>query len=413
MAYSELIKSFGRIRGYMKEFYIYGFKTRSGYTRKSARSYDNERRRIESYFGDHIGFLQSKEGKNVFISVDTRSTHKNPIYMALKAKSFTDGDITLHFILFDILHSPEISLSIAEIARIIDGDYMHCFKKPMTFDESTIRKKLREYTDMGLAVSEKSGKQTLYRRAEGVVLSDDLRYAAEFFSEVSGCGAVGSYILDKYPEEAPVFSFKHHYINGALDSEILCALFQAIHNKCWVRIAFEPRHGKSEETADVVPLKIYSGAENGRQYLFAYHLKWRKICSYRLDFINSVTIGKPSDIFDEQLEKFAEMQKHMWGVSLGRSAQTEHVEFTVHIGDGEEFIYKRLLREKRCGEVERIDEHTCKFSADVYDTTEMIPWIRTFICRIESLTFSDRTAENRLRQDIEEMYRLYGIGDEE
>ena len=43
MAYSELIKSFNRIRGYMREFYIYGFKSRDGYDLKSARSYDDER----------------------------------------------------------------------------------------------------------------------------------------------------------------------------------------------------------------------------------------------------------------------------------------------------------------------------------------------------------------------------------
>lgn len=48
VAYSELIKNFGKIRDYMREFYIYGFKSREDYTKKSARSYDDERRRIES-----------------------------------------------------------------------------------------------------------------------------------------------------------------------------------------------------------------------------------------------------------------------------------------------------------------------------------------------------------------------------
>ncbi len=40
----------------------------------------------------------------------------------------------------------------------------------------------------------------------------------------------------------------------------------------------------------------------------------------------------------------------------------------------------------------------------------MIPWIRTFICRITSMDFSNRTIENQFRQDLEEMYRLYHIG---
>ena len=49
-------------------------------------------------------FTQTPDGKNVFLSVDSRVTRKNPFYKAWKAKSFTDGDITLHFAIFDILY---------------------------------------------------------------------------------------------------------------------------------------------------------------------------------------------------------------------------------------------------------------------------------------------------------------------
>ena len=45
MAYSELIKSFEKIRSYMRDFYVYGFKTRMDFDQKSSRSYDDERRR--------------------------------------------------------------------------------------------------------------------------------------------------------------------------------------------------------------------------------------------------------------------------------------------------------------------------------------------------------------------------------
>ena len=46
MAYSELIKSFERIRNYMREFYVYGFKSREEYSIKSARSYDIKGRSV-------------------------------------------------------------------------------------------------------------------------------------------------------------------------------------------------------------------------------------------------------------------------------------------------------------------------------------------------------------------------------
>ena len=56
MAYSELIKNFDRIRDFMRQFYVYGFRSRSEYDKKSTRSYDNERRRIESWLGSYMGF---------------------------------------------------------------------------------------------------------------------------------------------------------------------------------------------------------------------------------------------------------------------------------------------------------------------------------------------------------------------
>ena len=85
----------------------------------------------------------------------------------------------------------------------------------------------------------------------------------------------------------------------------------------------------------------------------------------------------------------------------------EHVEFTVEIGEREEYIYQRLEREKRCGKVERLTPHTARFTADVYDTREMIPWIRTFLCRIIRLDFSNRMIENQFRADFLAMVQMY------
>ena len=80
MAYSELIKDFSRIRNYMRDFYVYGFKSRNDYDSKSTRSYDNERRRMDSWLGKYMRFRQDENGKCVFISVDSRSIEHNPLY---------------------------------------------------------------------------------------------------------------------------------------------------------------------------------------------------------------------------------------------------------------------------------------------------------------------------------------------
>ena len=77
MAYTELIKNFEKIRAYMREFYVYGFKSRSEYNAKSARSYDDERRRLESWLGDHMRFTQTADGKkSVLQGVESQKLYR-------------------------------------------------------------------------------------------------------------------------------------------------------------------------------------------------------------------------------------------------------------------------------------------------------------------------------------------------
>ncbi|MGI6316509.1 MAG: WYL domain-containing protein [Christensenellales bacterium] len=409
MAYSELIKNFNRIRDYMREFYVYGFKSRDEYNKKSARSYDDERRRLESWLGNYMQFRQTPEGKTVFLSIDSRVSHHNPLYTAWKAKSFTDGDITLHFILFDILYSPDIALTLNEITDAID-EYLVSFNEPRMFDSSTVRKKLNEYVSEGIIVSERHGKTMYYRRSDSVDFSDS--NVLDFFSEVAPCGVIGSYLLDKLDAHNEHFAFKHHYITGAMDSEIICLLFVAMSEKRSITMETINRHKDRISENHVIPLRIMISAQSGRQYLMAYTPRFKRIASFRTDNIVSVKLDEVSDQFDVLREKLDSMLPHVWGVSTQSTSgeRMEHVEFTVKYADNETHIHKRLEREKRCGTVEKIDDHTSRFTADVFDASELIPWIRTFICRITEYSFSNKTLESQFRDDIEEMYRLYGIG---
>lgn len=147
MAYSELIKNFDRIRDYMRQFYVYGFKSRTEYDKKSARSYDNERRRLESWLGDCMRFRQTSDGKNVFLSVDSRSIPGNPLYNAFKAKSFTAGDVTFHFYILDILRSGT-ECTVHQILDLLYEKYLCHFEDTWHPDISTIRKKLKEYVSL-------------------------------------------------------------------------------------------------------------------------------------------------------------------------------------------------------------------------------------------------------------------------
>ena len=363
-------------------------------------------------------FRQTTEGKNVFLSIDSRVLHHNPLYQAWKTKSFTDGDITLHFILMDIMATAEKPLSVSEIAEKMD-EYLSVFSKPRVFDESTVRKKMKEYVEEGILKTEKCGRILYYRKAEECEGYN--RDTLDFFSETAPCGVIGSFLLDKEKVEEnsghkEKFVFKHHYITSTIDSEILCRLFQAIHEKR--KIVVETIHKAKEHSSEneVIPLKILISVQNGRQYLMAYSPKFKRIGAFRIDNIVSVKSGNVSERFDELRGKLERMKPHIWGVSTQSHTghdRMETVEFTVHYEKGEEHIHHRLEREKRCGTVEKIDEHTSRFYAEIYDATELIPWIRTFIGRIVDIHISNPILEAQFKNDIERMYQLYGIGDDE
>lgn len=408
MAYSELIKNFEGIRMYLRDFYVYGYKSRLEYQHKSARSYDDERRRIESWLSDYVGSAQHEDGKNLYLSLDSRVIEQNPFYRIWKSKSFTDKSITLYFLLFDILYDASVKKTLQELIEEIES-YLSLFENPLVFDESTLRKKLKEYIGDGLLKSERIGKAVYYHRNVDWNL-DTLLDALSFFAECAPCGVIGSYLQDTLDESVSYFSFKHHYITQTMDADILAVLFDAMQKQCYVTLKNQGRHTQTVKTLTVVPLKVYISAQNGRQYLIAFYEKARNFSTYRLDYLSEAVIGEKCLKFEAYRRLLQDAEKHMWGVNCHLYQKyLEHVEFDVCVNEQEDYIIKRLEREKRCGEIVQVEPGTYRFIADVYDTSELIPWIRTFICRITRLHFSNRTIENRLRDEMEQMYAMYDL----
>ena len=96
-------------------------------------------------------------------------------------------------------------------------------------DESTIRKKLKEYENLGIIKGVKRGREKIYELSKDDVDMEAWKDAIDFFSEAWPLGVVGSYLKDNYEEASEsVFRFKHHYILQALDSEVLYACMLAI-----------------------------------------------------------------------------------------------------------------------------------------------------------------------------------------
>lgn len=409
MAYNELIKDFKRIRTYLKDFYVYGFKLRSDFSEKSARSYDNERRRVESWMGDYVSFSQDSRGKRVYLSVDSRQISHNPLYRAFKAKSFTDKDILLHFCLMDLFRDQE-SLNLKDITAQLEELYPDSIGG-FALDEKTVRLKVQELADMGILEKEKQGRKTTYHLVRDPIQLDRLEAAIDFYSEALPLGVVGSYLLDKLERQESSFRFKHHYPMQAIDSEVMLNLLEAIQQHRFVEVTvLNPANG--EVKRQNTPIRIYVSAETGREYVASWSHTENRFFLTRVDRIMEVKLLEGNPEWEQLFHDFSEQQApHIWGMSsrtAGGIQEMQWLEMEIVFGPDEQYILQRLKREKRCATLTRLEEGRYLVRAEVFDAYEMMPWVLTFTGRIARLESSNTRVTEDYRAHLRSWEELYG-----
>ncbi len=401
--FSELIKKFDKIRDYMRDFYVYGFKSRTDFNKKSARTYDNEKRRIESYMGKYMKWDYSGGAKTSFISVDCANIPVNPLYAAWKSKSFTANDIMLHFYILDALQNG--AMPVETLTDLISQ------KSERTFDVQTVRNKCNEYIKLGLLTKEKQGKAFLYSQVPPTFpITEDLLDTVKFYQGIAPFGEIGSYIMDRENQDNDLFAFKHHYIAHTLEDGILMDLLKAIRtNRC---IIFENQSERTGKTITIcaLPLKILISAQTGRRFACMYSFKNRRFTSFRLDYIKTIALDEEIPYAEELKEKLEHNLNKVWGVGFGGVRRSEILCMKLRINEKyENYIIDRIKREGQGGELLKIDADTFLFTKEIYDTTDMSPWIKTFTGRIIRLEGSNQMVINRFYNDMKRMAEMYGI----
>lgn len=397
--FSELIRNFDKIRDYMRDFYIYGFRKRSDFDAKSARTYDNEKRRIESYLGEHIKWNYDADGKRTYVALSSAQLSTNPLYAAWKAKTFTDSDILLHFALLDVLrdgnarHVPQLT---DEVSLLLG----------QTFDVQTVRGKCREYERQGILRSEKQGRNLLYHMVSDT-LPAMLHDAVAFFAEVAPLGEIGSFLMDSADMQNQLFRFKHHFIVHTLEDQVLFDLLAAMQGKRAIRLQnFSSRKGHEYETVGT-PVKILSSTVTGRRYVCVVLGNEKKsIVTRRLDYVRKV---KPLAVDAAYAEKAALVESvlpHVWGVSFGYG-QLHWLRMTLRIEERESYVLHRLRREGRGGTITQRSENEYEYFIELLDTGEIMSWVKTFTGRILALEGSEAATIYRFHHDMRRMQKHY------
>ncbi len=409
--FSELIKNFEKTRDYLRDFFIYGYKVRGDFDRKSARTYDDEKRRIESWLDGCLSYETSPRGRQTSISVDSGRISENPLYKAFYAKSFTDNDIKLHFMLLDILSDFD-SLTLKELIDKTDERF------GILFEEQTVRNKLKEYAAEGIVIAEKHGKTACFsisldRVSDYLNKLPGLSDAVKFFSEAGPFGIVGNSILKAADLENDLFLIKHNYIVHTLEDSLLPEMISAIEQKRFLALrTFSSRNGFTRENENfAVPMQISISVQTGRRYLIAYIPQYKRFNSFRLDFLRAVKLGEPCSNYDIIREKFDKNIVRCFGSSFGERRETGSVtplKVTFAADEKtERHIIQRLLREKRCGKLTRVSENLYELEIDIFDPMEPMHWIKTFIGRIVKLEGGSESARKMFFSDIERMNKMY------
>lgn len=300
-------------------------------------------------------------------------------------------------------------------------------------DEKQFGNKMQELTRLGIIESEKRG-QRIYYALSNVYFSDifdndeDLsnRFAdcVSFFSQISPLGEIGTYIQNRLSKcNVDSMRFKHNYIKRALNDYNNIDLLYAIKNNLSALIEYRNASLNDLEYQKILcyPIEIRESVTDGRQYLIYYHPLFRSVSAVRIEFIDSIVLGKlpKGEHYNDDMLRAKELINHTWGTAFDNFQEgnvktpfePQRVRIIVSFGEHEEFIKARLQREIRnCASLDELDTdeygHCIEVVAEVANPWEMLQWLRSYITRVVSVEINGKEFSG-FTNDVIRTYESY------
>ena len=406
--YTELKKNFLGIRDLLRQFIIYGDMSRSKLPNNaSVRSFDDDLRRIKSWLKDIVVFKSVNGEKRYSVLVDPSDVESNPFFETYKYKSFTEKDINLHFLLLDILKNKKLTVNeiSEEICRLSgNADY----------ETNTIRNKLNEYIDIGLIKLHKQNKNYYYK-LEKTGINDLLKHnknlfeAVKFFGSIAPIPTVSGYILDKIDSaENSGISFRHQFLANCLDDIIIIDLVKAMQSDSFVEITNDSPNTHKITKNKLFPFKILVSLNTCRSYIMGYSTRFENFSFFRIDYIKEVKILEKAEKASEFKKLINESLPYCYMLNMDLKHKIENFEMTLKIDENtEKHILRKLNQEKRGGTVTKIAPNTFLYKRQLYNTQEIMPWVKSFIGNIISIKGDNQKDIDCFYEDIEKMDNIY------
>lgn len=424
-------------RGFIRELSLAPYKDKEGIGFTSKRNYDYFKNHIKAWLGDE--YVKNVRNDRMIIKIEPRDIKHNPYTFIYKMHSVNPVKIYCYFTILDALNqkTKDGSGTLLSYNDIFDG-VDNSYYKISDLSSHNKRKELCCYNTFKAIVDElcktygilqmsDKKKDNRFSFSETKLSLERWKDALDFFCEYDALGVLGTFILDRIergdyssnasplPRQESCFSFKHHYLYQVIDSDNIEQLLQARKTHCFVEAVLKSNTSK-RYTARFVPMKFYFNVKNGRRYVLGMSKndvdQTIKLNNYRIDRFVSVKVKNKSEVsdFEAWKEILSKYEENMWGVSIPHYPKLDHIEMTVVVPDGCEFVLTRLEREKKCGKIECIDDvsHRYRYSADVHDANELLPWIRSFTGFIENLFCSSKEVTDKFYRDFNDFAAMYG-----
>lgn len=403
------IKELDQIRKMYTHFFLYSSFIKEKLCAElgiKGRTYDKRLKILKNIVDDeHISEnYMLGNNKIIGISYDKYQMMKNPFLSVYKQKAYkNDTTIKRYSNILKILKDSK-PLSVNEICE----ELYKKEKGDSSIKKDTVNKYLRSLEEGGLI--KKVGKK--YALANDVLSEFDSKelekiyQAVSFYANVFPLHSQGHFILEHIENRNKSnklygnIIFQKIFLSDMLNDEVYLTLSTAIKEK--VKVSFV-----DNETVSVIPVKIFKDDYN-RERLLAK--KDDRYVSYKLSKI--MQLKKTTDTYDNELYcdivgKSFSMTRIDMVSDLNETVLVE-VDFKI-FEDKEFYILERLEREKKQGKIQKISNKYWKYSIEVLEPIEMIPWLRSFGEFAKVIQSDKHDLKEKISKNWEEAFGNYGI----
>ncbi|MFV0636973.1 helix-turn-helix transcriptional regulator [Mitsuokella sp. WILCCON 0060] len=408
---NKYIADYDKLRAFLRyiSYGCYHKKYLAHQLHQSARSYEDNWARVRFFLPeDRLQAVRQGHREIHSLKGDSYRSSFNDLARTYEIKTLTSSAAFALICILQIFSDSDEPLDEATLYQyeLVPTDQ----EFPPQYEEisrSTLHRYLKELTEQGFLTCQSQNGRFRYELASNPLAAltaeevSWLQDAIAFYRNISAVGIPGYFLSqtlqEMYPDvtlPALAAQFKHTTITRILDDDVVYALAYGIVHHMSVQFSYR------KKKISAIPQRLVTDFETGRQYLLAVR-KRRNISkqftisqSFRVDLIQDMEMGEAVPLVP-RLEETAphDMQ----------------ILFTYTDKASKKHLLYRIQEHAPTAVLEDDEQGTIRCTLSVVDDLKLMPWLRTFYPHVRIEKDGPAHLKERMRDDIEEALKNYGL----